>query len=164
LQNTEEAAVPEICPMLWFDDQAEAAAAFYVSVFPNSRIIRKAPRPAGAPGAPGETMVVEFELNGKRYSALNGGPMFKFTEAVSLVVECKSQAEIDHYWSALAADGGEEGRCGWLKDRFGLSWQVLPDLIPKVMSEDPVRAGKAMAAVMTMRKLDLAAIEAAAAA
>ena len=154
----------EISSMLWFDDQAEAAAAFYVSVFPNSRIIRKAPRPEGAPGAPGVPMVVEFELDGRRYSALNGGPMFKFTEAISLVVECKDQAEIDHYWSALSADGGQEGRCGWLKDKFGLSWQVVPELIPKIMSEDPVRAGKAMAAAMTMRKLDLAAIEAAAAA
>jgi len=156
--------MPDVSPMLWFDNQAEEAAAFYVSVFPNSRVIRTARRPAAAPGTPGDVMVVEFELDGKGYSALNGGPMFKFNEAVSLVVACKSQAEIDRYWSALTADGGAESRCGWLKDRFGLSWQIVPELIPQMMAEDPVRAGKAMAAVMTMRKLDLAAIEAAAAA
>ncbi len=156
--------MPDISPMLWFDNQAEEAAAFYVSVFPNSRVIRTARRPAAAPGTPGDVMVVEFELDGKGYSALNGGPMFKFTEAVSLVVACKNQAEIDRYWSALIADGGAESRCGWLRDRFGLSWQIVPELIPQMMAEDPVRAGKAMAAVMTMRKLDLAAIEAAAAA
>jgi len=156
--------MPDISPMLWFDNQAEEAAAFYVSVFPNSRVIRTARRPAAAPGTPGDVMVVEFELDGKGYSALNGGPMFKFNEAVSLVVACKSQAEIDRYWDALTADGGAESRCGWLKDRFGLSWQIVPELIPQMMAEDPVRAGKAMAAVMTMRKLDLAAIEAAAAA
>jgi predicted 3-demethylubiquinone-9 3-methyltransferase (glyoxalase superfamily) len=150
--------------MLWFDSQAEDAADFYVSVFPNSRIVRKARRPAAAPGTPGDAMVVEFELDGKRHTALNGGPMFKFTEAISLVIECENQAEIDQYWAALIADGGAESQCGWLKDRFGLSWQVVPKLIPKMMAEDPVRAGKAMAAAMTMRKLDLAAIEAAAAA
>ena len=155
--------MPDICPMLWFDDQAEAAAAFYVSVFPNSRILRTARRPDHSPGGPvGGVMLVEFELDGKRYSALNGGPMFKFTEAVSLVIECQDQAEIDRYWAALTAGGGVESQCGWLKDKFGLSWQVVPALIPKLMSEDPARAGKAMAAVMTMSKLDLAAIEAAA--
>jgi predicted 3-demethylubiquinone-9 3-methyltransferase (glyoxalase superfamily) len=155
--------MPEISPMLWFDDQAEAAAAFYVSVFPNSRIVRTAPRPASVRGAT-SVMVVEFELAGKRYSALNGGPMFKFSVAFSLVVECRDQAEIDRYWSALTADGGRESMCGWLKDKFGFSWQVVPELIPTMLAEDPVRAEKAMAAAMTMRKLDLAAIEAAAAA
>lgn len=154
--------MPKITPMLWFDDQAEQAARFYVSVFPNSRITHVAKRPANAPGETGDVMVVYFELDGQTVCALNGGPMFKFSEATSFVVECKDQAEIDYYWDALRADGGEESMCGWLKDRFGFSWQVTPAAIPDLLSGDPVRAGKAMGAVMTMRKLDLAAIEAAA--
>ena len=154
--------MPDIIPMLWFDHQALEAAEFYVSLFPNSRILRVARRPANAPGEAGDIMVVEFELDGKRYSALNGGPHYVFNEAVSLVIECQDQAEIDRYWDALTA-GGREQPCGWLKDRYGLSWQVTPAIIPKLLADDPVRAGKAMGAVMTMKKLDLAAIEAAAA-
>jgi predicted 3-demethylubiquinone-9 3-methyltransferase (glyoxalase superfamily) len=154
--------VPDISTMLWFDHQAEEAARFYVSVFPNSKIRRIARRPANAPGTPGDVMLVEFELDGRKLSALNGGPVFKLSEAVSLVIECRDQAEIDRYWEALTADGGEESQCGWLKDKFGLSWQVTPAIIPELLSGDPVKAGKAMGAVMTMKKLDLAAIEAAA--
>jgi predicted 3-demethylubiquinone-9 3-methyltransferase (glyoxalase superfamily) len=154
--------MPQISPMLWFDNQAEEAANFYVSVFPNSRITKIARRPANAPGETGDVMLVEFELDGQTFSALNGGPMFKFSEAISLVIACKDQAEIDHYWQALTADGGEESMCGWLRDRFGFSWQVTPAIIPELLSGDPIRAGKAMGAVMTMKKLDLAKIEAAA--
>jgi len=154
--------MPAITPMLWFDDKAEEAANFYVSVFPNSKITKVARRPAGAPGETGDVMLVEFELDGQTFSALNGGPMFQFSEAVSLVVACKDQADIDRYWDALIAGGGEESMCGWLKDKYGFSWQITPAIIPELMAGDPVRAGKAMAAVMTMRKLDLAKIEAAA--
>ena len=156
--------MPDIATMLWFDTQAEAAAAFYVSVFPNSRGLKTARRPAHSPGGEvGGVMLVEFELGARRFSALNAGPMFKFNESISFVIECETQVEIDRYWDALTADGGVESQCGWLKDRFGVSWQVVPSLIPRLMTEDPVRAGKAMAAVMTMKKLDLARIEAAAA-
>jgi predicted 3-demethylubiquinone-9 3-methyltransferase (glyoxalase superfamily) len=154
--------MPDITPMLWFDHQAEDAARFYVTVFPNSKIRHVALRPANAPGKTGEVMLVEFELDGRKMSALNAGPVFKFSEAISMVIECKDQAEIDHYWDALTADGGEESVCGWLKDKFGLSWQVTPAIIPELLSGDPVKAGKAMGAVMSMKKLDLAAIKAAA--
>jgi predicted 3-demethylubiquinone-9 3-methyltransferase (glyoxalase superfamily) len=151
-----------ITPNLWFDTQAEEAAAFYVSVFPNSRIVSVARYPEGAPREAGMVMTVEFELDGERVIAINGGTQFTFDEAVSLMITCETQAEIDHYWERLT-DGGEEGPCGWLKDRFGLSWQVAPTGMDEVFSDpDPERARRAMQAMLGMKKLDVAALQAAA--
>ena len=143
--------ISKIAPCLWFDGRAQEAATFYVSLFPNAAI-----------GAVSSHMV-EFSLDGQRFQALNGGPQYKFSEAISLSIACKDAAEVDHYWNGLLAHGGEEGRCGWLKDRFGVSWQVVPDGLGAVMSDpDPERAGRAMQAMMGMKKLDLAAMRAAA--
>lgn len=148
---------------LWFDDRAQEAAELYVSLFPNSRITGSVPYPAGAPGPEGSIMLVDFELDGVRLQGLNGGPHFTFTEAVSLVITVDTQEEIDHYWDVLTADGGEPGQCGWLKDRFGLSWQVTPSGLEELAADpDPERYARAMRAVLTMTKLDLAAIQAAA--
>jgi predicted 3-demethylubiquinone-9 3-methyltransferase (glyoxalase superfamily) len=153
----------KIYPCLWFDDQAEAAAKFYTSIFKNSKVTtvtHYGESGAKASGRPkGSVMTVSFELDGKPYMALNGGPAFKFTEAISLVVNCKDQKEIDEMWKKLSA-GGEEGPCGWLKDKFGLSWQVVPDVMDEMMKDkDPVRAERVMAAVMKMKKLDLAGLK-----
>ena len=123
--------MPKISPFLWFDTQAEEAAKFYVSVFPGSKITKVSHYGEGGPGPKGSVMVVEFVLDGQTVLALNGGPQFKFSEAISLNVECKDQAEVDRYWKALTAGGGEEGPCGWLKDKFGLSWQVNPTILPR---------------------------------
>lgn len=133
---------------LWFDGQAKEAADFYCSVFKNSKITHVNP------------MVVTFELNDTKFMGLNGGPQFKFDEAVSLMVDCDSQEEIDYYWEKLIAGGGSESRCGWLKDKFGFSWQIVPSEMGKLMS-DPARAQRVMAVVMTMNKLDIAKIRAA---
>ena len=152
-----------ITPFLWFDGRAEEAAKFYVSTFPNSKIISTSrydeatAQAAGRP--PGSAMTVAFQLDGQDLVALNGGPHFKFTEAVSFVVNCESQAEIDHYWSALTSGGGQEVQCGWLKDRFGLSWQVVPAILPALMQSGPEKAGRVMAALMKMKKLDLETLE-----
>lgn len=147
--------MPKVTPFLWFDGEAEAAAEFYVGVFPNSKV-EKVVRAGGA------VMTVAFELDGQPFTALNGGPMYRFTEAVSFVIACRDQAEVDHYWSRLTADGGEPGRCGWLKDRFGLSWQVVPDALPRVLGgSDPLGVQRAARAMMAMGKLDVAALEAA---
>jgi predicted 3-demethylubiquinone-9 3-methyltransferase (glyoxalase superfamily) len=150
--------------MLWFDDRAEEAAKFYASIFKNSKIgkvARYGESGARASGRPaGSVMTVDFELDGRKFVALNGGPVFKFNESVSFIVNCETQAEIDHYWDELSA-GGEEVRCGWLKDKFGVSWQVVPAVLPKLM-QGP-RAEKVMAAILTMRKLDIAALQRAAA-
>ncbi len=147
---------------LWFDTQAEEAAEFYCSVFPSSRIVSVARYPEGAPGPAGEVMTVEWELDGQRLVGINGGPQFTFSEAVSLAVMCTDQDEIDHYWERLS-DGGEEGPCGWLKDRYGVSWQVVPEGMDDVFSDpDPSRAQRAMQAMLGMRKIDLAALQAAA--
>ncbi len=154
--------MPKISSMLWFDGQAEEAARFYVAIFPNSRILAVVRRPSNVPGPVGEVMVVDFELDGARVSALNGGPQFQFSEAVSFVIHCKDQAEVDHYWDALLADGGQESACGWLKDKYGFSWQVTPAAVLDLLAHEPAKLGKVMAAVMTMKKLDLAKIEAAA--
>lgn len=150
-----------IAPCLWFDDQALEAAELYVSVFPNSRIRTVVPYPAGAPGEPGSVMLVVLELDGTEVQALNGGPLFSFSEATSLVVPLATQAEIDRVWDALTADGGEPGRCGWLKDRYGFSWQIVPTGMEE-LAADPARFAKAMQAVLTMTKLDVAAMQAAA--
>jgi predicted 3-demethylubiquinone-9 3-methyltransferase (glyoxalase superfamily) len=154
--------MPRIIPNLWFDTEAEQAAAFYVSVFPNSRVVGTARYPEGAPGPAGSVMTVEFALDGQRVVALNGGPRFTFSEAVSLQVDCADQAEVDHYWERLS-DGGEEGPCGWLKDRYGLSWQVVPTGMDELFSDpDHARAARAMQAMLGMRKLDVAALQRAA--
>lgn len=153
--------MPRTYPCLWFDTQAQEAAEFYTSVFPNSAITTVAHYPEGSGARAGQVLTVAFELDGTPYVALNGGPEFHFDEAISLTVDCKDQAEIDHYWTALTADGGEEGPCGWLKDRFGLSWQVVPENWDQIASGDPARASKVFAAMMQMKKLDIAVLEAA---
>lgn len=135
-----------IYPCLWFDGQAQAAAKFYCSIFRNSKI--KADN----------QMVVEFELDGKKFIGLNGGPQFKFNEAISFVIDCETQEEIDHYWEKLKADGGSEGNCGWVKDKFGISWQVVPTILPKLLS-NPERAQQVMEAYMKMKKFDIKALE-----
>jgi len=150
--------------MLWFDDRAEEAAQFYVSIFRNSRIgkiARYGKSGAKASGRPaGSVMTVDFELDGRRFVALNGGPLFKFNESVSFIVHCESQAEIDHYWAKLSA-GGAEVQCGWLKDKYGVSWQVVPAALPKLMQG--ANAEKVMGEILKMKKLDIAALERAAA-
>ena len=150
-----------ITPFLWFDDQAEAAANFYVSVFKNSKITGTSHYTGEEPsGQKGSVMTVSFELDGQEFVALNGGPRFKFTEAVSFVVNCETQEEIDYYWESLTADGGEEVQCGWLADKFGLSWQVVPAKIREWMEDkDPARTQRVMHAVMQMKKLDMAAMQ-----
>jgi predicted 3-demethylubiquinone-9 3-methyltransferase (glyoxalase superfamily) len=150
-----------ITPFLWFDNQAEAAANFYVSVFKNSKVKGKAHYTGEEPsGQKGSVMTVSFELDGQEFVALNGGPQFKFTEAVSFVVNCETQEEIDYYWEKLTADGGEEVQCGWLTDKFGLSWQVVPAKIREWMEDkDPARSQRVMHAVMEMKKLDMAAMQ-----
>ncbi len=153
--------MPPIVTNLWFDGQAEEAAEFYVSIFPNSRILSTVPYTEAGPGEPGATMVVAFELDGTRLVGINGGPEFTFSEAISLQIECEGQEEIDYYWSRLT-EGGEEGPCGWLKDRYGLSWQVTPAGIDEFFdSADPEGARRAMEAMYGMKKLDLAALRAA---
>lgn len=146
----------KVTPFLWFNGRAEEAAAFYVSLFPGSAVTAVTPGPGGA------ALVVEFQLAGVRFLALNGGPQFPFTEAISLSVDCRSQAEVDELWEKLSA-GGSPGQCGWLKDRYGLSWQVVPDALPKLLSDpDPARAGRVMQAMMGMTKIDVQALQAAA--
>jgi len=156
----------KISPCLWFDGKAEEAAKFYVSIFPNSRIVDISHYTNVGQDQHGQkagtVMTVAFELEGQSFLGLNAGPLFKFTEAVSFIVYCDTQAEVDRYWSALTASGGEEGPCGWLKDKFGLSWQVTPTkLIEMVTSKDKPKAGRAMGAMMQMKKIDIAKIEAA---
>ena len=155
--------MPQITPNLWFDTQGKEAADFYVALFPNSRITDVSYYGEDAPMPAGLELTIDFSLDGNEFTIINAGPMFKFNESVSFGIACKDQAEVDHYWDALVADGGEEGQCGWLKDRFGLSWQVTPEGIGELfMDPDPGRVQRAMAAMMGMRKLDLAAMRAAA--
>jgi predicted 3-demethylubiquinone-9 3-methyltransferase (glyoxalase superfamily) len=155
--------VQKITPCLWFDGQAEDAAKTYVSIFPNSKILEVSRY--GEAGRethgqkPGTVLAVRFLLEGQEFTALNGGPQFQFSEAISFHVHCDTQAEIDHYWSKLARSG-DEGQCGWLKDRWGLSWQIVPRRLGAWMSDpDPARAGRTMRALMAMKKLDIAALE-----
>ena len=151
-----------IIPNLWFDTEAEEAAEFYTSVFKNSRIVSTSRYPEGAPREAGMVMTVEFELDGQRVVAINGGPDFKFSEAISLQIDCEGQEEVDYYWERLT-DGGEEGPCGWLKDRYGLSWQVTPAGMDELFADaDPEKAQRAMQAMLKMRKLDVAELNAAA--
>jgi predicted 3-demethylubiquinone-9 3-methyltransferase (glyoxalase superfamily) len=152
-----------ITPMLWFDNQAEEAANYYVSIFKNSKVTNVSRYGDTGPGPKGSVMVAEFELDGQKFTALNGGPRFKFTEAISLVVNCENQEEVDYYWEKLSGDGGEEVVCGWLKDKYGLSWQVCPVKVFELLS-DPATSDRVMAAVMEMKKIDLSKIEQAVAA
>jgi len=155
-------AIQGITPFLWYDAQAEDAARLYVSIFANSRITHVSHYGEAGPGPKGSVMVVGFELEGQRFTALNGGPVYRLSEAFSLMVECTAQADIDRLWSALG-DGGSYNVCGWLKDRFGLSWQINYAGLPDLMSGDAARAARVMGAMMTMQKVDIRALEAAAA-
>jgi predicted 3-demethylubiquinone-9 3-methyltransferase (glyoxalase superfamily) len=151
-----------ITPCLWFDTEGEEAATFYVSLFKNSRITDVSRYGEAGPRPAGTVMVVSFELDGQPFTALNGGPEFTFDEAISFQIDGQSQEEVDYYWGALT-EGGEEGPCGWLKDRYGVSWQVVPSaLIALIQDPDPGRSQRAMAAMMTMKKIDIAAVQAAA--
>jgi predicted 3-demethylubiquinone-9 3-methyltransferase (glyoxalase superfamily) len=161
------ASVRKISPCLWFDSQAEEAARFYTGIFKNSklgRISRYTEAGTEVHGQKaGKVLTAEFELEGQSFTALNGGPQFKFTEAISFQISCDDQAEIDYYWDKLSAGGDPNAqRCGWLKDRFGLSWQVVPAEMGKLMSGDPARSGRAMEALLKMKKLDIAELQRAA--
>ena len=156
----------KITPFLWFDDQAEDAVNFYTSVFKNSkigRILRYTEEAAEKSGHPvGSVLTIEFEIDGQKFVALNGGPLFKLNESVSLVVNCETQEEVDYFWEKLTADGGEESACGWLKDKFGLSWQVTPTvLIDMLHDKDPERAERAMNAMLQMQKIEIPKLKAA---
>jgi predicted 3-demethylubiquinone-9 3-methyltransferase (glyoxalase superfamily) len=151
-----------ITPFLWYDTQAEQAAKFYASIFKNSKIGKTARYPEGSPGPAGQVMTVEFTLDGQEFVALNGGPHFKFNESVSFVVNCKDQAEVDYYWDKLLAGGGKPSQCGWLKDKFGVSWQIVPTKMNALFEGDPARAQRAMQAMLQMVKLDLGKLEEAA--
>jgi predicted 3-demethylubiquinone-9 3-methyltransferase (glyoxalase superfamily) len=155
--------MPHLTPNLWFDDNALEAAEFYCSVFPNSKINTISRYTEAGPGEPGTVLTVSWELDGQDMTGINGGPMFQFDEAVSLLINCKDQEEIDHYWNALTADGGQESQCGWLKDKFGFSWQVVPaDWEQSMNDPDPERVNRMMTAMLQMQKLDIAALQAAA--
>jgi predicted 3-demethylubiquinone-9 3-methyltransferase (glyoxalase superfamily) len=148
---------PRITPFLWFDSNAEEAVEFYLTVFKNSRRLDQLQSPDNSAAPKGSILTIAFELDGQKFTALNGGPTFKFTEAISFTVRCDSQEEVDFYWSKLTADGGSEIQCGWLKDKFGLSWQIVP-----ARALDLIKNPKAMQAMMKMKKLDIAELERAA--
>jgi predicted 3-demethylubiquinone-9 3-methyltransferase (glyoxalase superfamily) len=151
----------KITPFLWFDDNAEEAIAHYTSIFPDSKVLSVTRCGEAGPGPAGSFLVGSFEIEGQVFAALNGGPHFKFTEAISLVVNCDTQAEVDHFWARLG-EGGAPGRCGWLKDRFGLSWQIVPRVLVTLLQDpDAAKAGRAMQAMMKMDKLDIAALQSA---
>ena len=153
----------KITPFLWFDNQAEEAAQFYTSIFKDSKILQVSRYGDAGPGPKGTVMVVNFQIAGMQVTALNGGPLFKFSEAFSFVVNCENQREIDEYWSKLIAGGGQESQCGWLKDKFGFSWQIVPTVLGKLMAnKDPKKANRVMQALLQMKKLDIARLEAAA--
>jgi predicted 3-demethylubiquinone-9 3-methyltransferase (glyoxalase superfamily) len=143
----------KITPFLWFDNQAEEAANFYVSIFKNSKIVTVTRYGEAGPGPKGSAMTVVFQLDGEEFIALNGGPLFKFTEAISFVVNCETQREVDEFWEKLS-EGGEESMCGWLKDKYGLSWQIVPTILGKLMSDpDPQKSKRVMEAMLKMRKI-----------
>jgi predicted 3-demethylubiquinone-9 3-methyltransferase (glyoxalase superfamily) len=151
--------MPRITPFLWFDDQAEQAAKFYVSIFKNSKIVTTTRYGDAGPGPKGSVMTVVFQLDGQEFIALNGGPQFKFTEAVSFSVSCKTQQEVDEFWAQLS-QGGEAGPCGWLKDKYGLSWQINPTVLGELLSDpDPKKARRVMEAMLKMRKIDIAGLQ-----
>jgi predicted 3-demethylubiquinone-9 3-methyltransferase (glyoxalase superfamily) len=152
-------SIQKITPFLWFDNQAEEAARLYTSIFPNSKIVKVVRFTAAGPGPAGSAMTVAFELEGQKFVALNGGPIYKFTEAVSFVVNCQTQDEVDHYWQKLS-EGGAEIQCGWLKDKFGLCWQIVPTVLPELLSgPDPAKAQRVMKVMFTMKKLDIRALQ-----
>jgi predicted 3-demethylubiquinone-9 3-methyltransferase (glyoxalase superfamily) len=152
--------MPKLTPFLWFDNQAEEAMNFYLSIFPNSKVVSVTRYGDTGPGPKGSVMTAAFQLDGQDIVALNGGPIFKFSEAVSLVVNCETQAEVDHYWSKLTADGGQPSQCGWLKDKYGFSWQITPiPFVRMLQDKDTAKVNRAMAAMMKMTKLDLAALK-----
>src|ERR1700724_4338382 len=151
--------IQKITPFLWFDHQAEEAAAFYTSIFPNSKVVKVIRYGEAGPGVAGSAMTVEFQLQGQSFVALNGGPHFKFTEAISFVVNCRTQEEVDAYWEKLSA-GGAQVECGWLKDKFGLSWQIVPTVLPELLSDpDPEKSQRVMKVMLTMKKLDIRALK-----
>jgi predicted 3-demethylubiquinone-9 3-methyltransferase (glyoxalase superfamily) len=153
----------KITPFLWFDTEGEEAATFYTSVFPNSRIVRVARYGEAGPRPAGTVMTVSFELDGQKFVALNGGPEFTFSEAISFQVDCETQDEVDSYWSKLSA-GGEEGPCGWLKDRYGVSWQIVPRALTELLGDpDPEKSQRVMRAMLQMKKIEIDALERAAA-
>jgi predicted 3-demethylubiquinone-9 3-methyltransferase (glyoxalase superfamily) len=154
--------VQKIVTFLWFDNKAEEAANLYVSVFKNSKITSVSRYGEAGPGPKGTAMVVVFELEGQQFMALNGGPHFAFTPAISLLVNCETQAEVDELWDKLLAGGGQKSRCGWLQDKFGLSWQIIPTALGKLMSDpDPEKSKRVMQAMLTMDKIDIAKLQAA---
>jgi len=155
--------MPTITPWLWFDTEGEEAARFYTSVFPNSKIVEVTHYGSAGPRPEGMVMTVSFELDGRRFVALNGGPEFSFNESISFFVDCKDQEEVDAYWGKLS-EGGQEGPCGWLKDRYGVSWQIIPTALGKLLSDpDPERAQRAMKAMLSMKKIEVEELERAAA-
>ncbi len=154
----------KITPFFWYDNQAEEAMNFYVSIFKNSRVLGVTRYGKSGPGPEGSVLTAAFELEGQKFTALNGGPRFKFNESVSFVVNCETQEEIDYFWEKLSSDGGQESQCGWLKDKFGLSWQVVPTILPELItSTDPKKSERVMQAIMQMKKLDIAKLKQAAA-
>ena len=150
----------KITPFLWFDGNAEEAMNFYTSIFRNAKVGSISRYGEAGPGPAGSVLTASFELEGLQFTALNGGPHFKFTEAISLFVKCQDQAEVDHYWDALLAGGGRPDQCGWLKDKFGLSWQVIPKALPQLLTDpDPARSKRALDAMLKMIKIDLAELQ-----
>lgn len=149
----------KITPFLWFDNNAEAAIAFYTSIFPRAKVGDVTRYGEGGPGPAGQMMTATFELDGQQFMALNGGPQFAFTEAISFFVNCETQDEVDSYWERLT-DGGEESQCGWLKDRFGLSWQIIPTALGELLGDpDPEKAGRVVQAMLQMHKIDIATLQ-----
>jgi predicted 3-demethylubiquinone-9 3-methyltransferase (glyoxalase superfamily) len=154
----------KISPFLWFDNNAEEAANFYVAIFKDSKVLKIARYGEAGPGPAGSVMVVNFQIEGQDFIALNGGPLFKFTEAISFVINCQTQEEVDHYWNKLTAGGGQESQCGWLKDKYGLSWQVTPTILGELLADkDQKKAQRVMQAMLQMKKIDIAALQRAAA-
>jgi predicted 3-demethylubiquinone-9 3-methyltransferase (glyoxalase superfamily) len=150
----------KITPFLWFDEEAEQAMEFYTSVFEDSKVIGVSRYGEAGPGEPGTVMIATFEIEGQRFTALNGGPRFKFTEAISFVVDCETQEEVDYLWQSLTAGGGEESMCGWLRDKYGLSWQVVPRILGELMEdEDREKAKRVTEAMLGMRKIEIAELQ-----
>lgn len=150
----------KITPYLWFNNNAEEAINFYMSIFKNAKILNVSRYPEGGPAPAGMLLTATFQLEGQEFLALNGGPQYQFTEAVSFLVNCETQAEVDDLWAKLTADGGEEGPCGWLKDKFGLSWQIIPTILGTLLSDpDPAKAQRAMQAMLQMKKIDIAGLK-----
>jgi predicted 3-demethylubiquinone-9 3-methyltransferase (glyoxalase superfamily) len=146
----------KITPCLWYDDKAEEAANYYVSIFKNSKVLTVNRYGEAGPGPEGSVMIVEFQIEGQKFLALNGGPLFKFTEATSFVINCETQEEVDYFWEKLTADGGAESQCGWLRDKYGLSWQIVPAVsIEMLQDKDPEKSQRVMKAIMQMKKIDI---------